>query len=163
MIVTHCAAVPMSAPTTRPMYMLAGVMIMPTNSAPNMAFSPNPSSQWSGGGIRSRNCLSSLSSFIARYTFEPPSPLLFQPPRTPTRQVSLRSRNTSYPVSQYRTIEVDHPCTLLTRRPETRPCPGQLNSRELGACLPSHNQHILFTLPASSWRLGVPGDQAITP
>jgi hypothetical protein len=65
MIVTHCAAEPMSCPTTRFMYMLAGVMISPTNTAPIIALSPNPSSQWSGAGMSSRNWRSSSSSRAA--------------------------------------------------------------------------------------------------
>jgi hypothetical protein len=45
MIVTHWAAVPIPVPITRFMYMLAGVITSPTNTAPIMALSPNPSSQ----------------------------------------------------------------------------------------------------------------------
>ena len=45
MIVTHCAAGPISEPTTSCMYMLAGVITMPTNNPPIIALRPNPSSQ----------------------------------------------------------------------------------------------------------------------
>ena len=43
MIVTHCAAGPMSAPTTSCMYIDAGVMIAPTNKPPIIALTPKPS------------------------------------------------------------------------------------------------------------------------
>ena len=62
--VTHRAAGPRSAPATRPMYIAPGIMIMPTKMAPSTDLRPNPSSNWSGGFIRSRYSRSSLSSCI---------------------------------------------------------------------------------------------------